>query len=126
MSPATIFCILAGRSTPFHVDIEMDKTVSHLKASIRTMKPNELGTFDPEMFTLYRIDEGTETLLNPLHKLHNVFGPFGPPDAVTTAHILVHLPESESINSALGHIFVAGVVPVQQLVDVSPPSPIFT
>ncbi len=88
----------------------MAQTVGHQKEDIEKRKPNQLGTFDADEFTLYRIDQGNETVLNPLHTLSKVFGPAGHPETEEMTHILVHLLESESINSVLGGCFILLIV----------------
>ena len=77
----TIFCILASSSTTFPVDIEMTLTVSHSKEDTKKRKPNKLDIYDAHAFTLYRIDQGNETEINPMHKLSKVLGPSAPPEA---------------------------------------------
>ena len=119
----TVTCAISGDKDIFSVKINSDELVSELKHKIKLESP-ELGGLAANTLSLYRIDvdasnkqraiHEVKTIaqnlritdrLNPVSKLNMVF-PSGIPGG--KVHILVKIPEGESIDStACGVIIMA-------------------
>jgi Crinkler effector protein N-terminal domain len=94
--PYELFCGLTKNDDhPFVVNVEESLTVTGLKQAIQTAN-QELADFAYHKLTLYRIDEGLEKKLDPYYELSKIFEDAGPHKG--KMHILVELPESESID----------------------------
>jgi len=112
----TIWCILIGEDSQFPVKLDETKTVYDLKEEIKTKNNPRLNNFAATELTLYKIDvDATEDgikearrlslnlneleKLNPSAELQGVFRNTAPPGG--KIHILVQVPEGESIGSAV-------------------------
>jgi hypothetical protein len=52
----TLFCWILDRSqSPFHVDIDDSRTISHLKDAILDKKHTTLGNIEADLLTLYKV-----------------------------------------------------------------------
>jgi hypothetical protein len=110
----SIYCLLEGLGSPFPVDIDKTRTVGHLKQEIKKEKAVALAGVDADNLNLYHVtipstnqqvyteeankifkDLSNHTPLNPSDTLSAIEGGF--PER--TLHILIHLPQSESIDS---------------------------
>jgi len=104
----TIYCTGPGNNPPFPVNILLTETVGELKNAIKAKIPDQVGGCTANLLKLYRKHQGFEVELdNPFLELsHNsIFGQNGPLKAsvlLQHEHIVVRLPESESVDSALG------------------------
>jgi len=104
----TIDCTGPGNNPPFPVNILLTKTVGELKGAIKAKIPDQVSGCPANLLKLYRKHQGFEVELdNPFLELsHNsIFGQNGPLKASLLPqheHIVVRLPESESVDSALG------------------------
>ena len=51
----TIFCLVHGTTTPFHVEIDSNKTVSHLKDAIKATMTPELDGWAAKGLRLWKV-----------------------------------------------------------------------
>jgi len=103
----TIYCAGPGKNPPFPVNILLNETVGELKDAIKVKIPDQVSGCPANLLKLYRKHQGNEVELdNPFLELsHNsIFGQNGPLRAsvLQHEHIVVQVPESESVDSALG------------------------
>jgi len=102
----TIYCTAPGDNPSFPVNILLTKTVGELKDAIKAKIPDQVGC-SANLLKLYRKHQGSEVeLVIPYLKLsdNRIFGQDGPLEAsvLQHEHIAVRLPDSESVDSALG------------------------
>ena len=110
-----IFYLFRGKENPFHVDIDGDSTMGHLKDLIKLealVTLEEVDACSPNLFKINAHGEtckertkaleeelqriSSDALLDALNSISDLF-PVAPP--AKTIHILVQLPPSESIHS---------------------------
>jgi hypothetical protein len=103
----TIYCTPPGDNPSFPINLPSTSTVGALKEVIRDRIPDQIGDIGANRLRLYRqVGEREEELDEPKLRLSDVdvFGPNGPPEVGRgdPDHLLVRLPESEPVHSALG------------------------
>ena len=110
----TIFCIINGDDIPFHVDIESNETVGHLKDKIKEKKANRLRTVDAKDLKLYQtevpVDDATEENVkqimskgqSPLDTMTKELGElFGATPPKKRIHIIVQTPTSGELYNGI-------------------------
>src|SRR4051795_3172277 len=107
----TLFCLVKGNTTAnaFEVDIEKDKSISHLKKVIKAEKQNDFAGVDADRLKLWKVPISDDHV-DPLNNLSledsdellaiNDIGDYWPEKPLKkNIHVLVEPPETTATSS---------------------------